>query len=148
MKKLLVAAFLVILALIWFHRERVFLRDPLATVYRDGVAQSGIQVFINGSNEVLMEKDGLPDPYRILVERSNPIPGTPTVLRCIRWMACLTDADQPTIIPLGSDSVAPQPPARKRNSRPSPAYDPQISIASRETSFTTPDHLHLRITLR
>ena len=76
-KTVLIAAFLILMTLIWINRERVYLRDPIATVYRDGVEQSGIQVFQNYSNDVLIEKDSDPDPYRILIQGWNQVPGTP-----------------------------------------------------------------------
>jgi hypothetical protein len=148
MKTFLTAAFLLILALIWFHRERVYLRDPLATVYLDGAPQSGIQVFINHSNEVLIEKDDPPNPYRLLIQHSNPIPGTPTILRCLRWMACLTESDQPPTIPLALDEAATIPPSRSHLRTTPHTYAPQITMTNRETSFTLPDNTRLRITLR
>jgi hypothetical protein len=147
MKTFLAAASLLLLALIWFHRERVFLRDPLATVYLDGAPQTGIQVFINHSNDVLIEKDDPPNPYRILIQRWNQSPGTPTILRCVRWMACLTESDQPPTIPLALQAID-TPPIHSR-SRPTPrTYNPQVTMTNRETTFTTPEGTHLRITLR
>jgi hypothetical protein len=133
------------LALLWFHRDRVYLRDPIASVYRNNVEQSGVQVFVNGSNDILMEKDGDPDPYRILVQHWNEIPGTPTILRCMRWMACMTDAAHAVVIPL------PIPDAPRRGVRgrsPLAAYAPHVAMSSREVSFTTPDDLLMRIVLR
>ncbi|HEV2619419.1 MAG TPA: hypothetical protein VGU23_05715 [Acidobacteriaceae bacterium] len=128
MKTFLTAALVLLLALIWFNRERVYLRDPLATVTLDTAPQSGIQVFINGSYDILLEKDDAPNPYRLLIQHSNPIPGTPTLLRCLRWTACLTESAQPPTIPLASTSPA--------------------TMTDRETSFTTPEGTRLRVTLR
>jgi hypothetical protein len=145
-KTVLVVVFLAMLALIWFHRERVYLRDPIATVYRGGVEQSGIQVFINGSNDVLIEQDGGPSPYRVLVQQWNQSPGTPTILRCLHWMACLTDADRAAVIPLAGDADAP--PTRPHTHRALAASAPQVTMTNRETSFTAPDGGRLRIVLR
>jgi hypothetical protein len=138
-KTVLIAAFLILLTLIWLNRERVYLRDPIATVYRDGVEQSGIQVFQNYSNDVLIEKDSEPAPYRILVQGWNQVPGTPAVLRCMRWMACLADNDQATTYPLDWAADAPKALRKTR-------YNPHVSMTNRETSFT--DGARVRIVLR
>lgn len=106
MKKLLLVAFLVILGLVLTHRYRVFVRDPLATVYQSSAATpgeqakvSGVQVYINYANDVLLIKEG-GGAYTRLVQHWNRTPGFPTRLRCIHYMACLTDADEAAIVPV------------------------------------------------
>jgi hypothetical protein len=134
MKRLFVLAFLVLMALILMNRQRVYVRDPLAKVYRNDQKQNGVQVYINYSNDVLLIKEGDPGAYRILLQNWNKSPGTPTVLKCIHWMACLADADHATvtpIVPIGKGS-----------------YDPRAAMNNREISFVNADGTTTRIELR
>jgi hypothetical protein len=134
MKRLFVLAFLVLMALILMNRQRVYVRDPLAKVYRNDQKQDGVQVYINYSNDVLLIKEGDPGAYRILLQNWNKSPGTPTVLKCIHWMACLADADHATvtpILPIGKGS-----------------YDPRAAMNNREISFVNADGTTTRIELR
>jgi hypothetical protein len=140
-KTFLIVAFLVIMTLIWINRERVYLRDPIATVYHDGVEQSGIQVFQNYSNDVLIEKDSDPNPYRILIQGWNQVPGAPAVLRCMRWMACLADNDHAATYPLDWSSDAPK--ALRKT-----PYNAHVAMTNRETSFTDGTGVRVRIVLR
>lgn len=95
MKKLLLLLVIVFAVFIVTHRKQLFLRDPIANVSIDGVAESGNQVFINYSNEVLIEHDREP-AHGLLVQRNQHI-GTPQQVKCLYWMACLTDADVATL---------------------------------------------------
>jgi hypothetical protein len=133
-KKLLLLIFLVLLAAIVVNRQRLFVRDPLATVYTNDAKQSGVQVFINYSNDVLLEQDAEPGSYRTLVQAWNKMPGTPLRLICLHWLACLTEADQATLL-------APEWSGKGK-------YDPHVNMTSREVSFVNPDGAHLRIVLR
>jgi hypothetical protein len=142
MKMILLVVFLVVMGFVWVNRQRVYVRDPLATVYRsqaseDGpgeVKQSGVQVFINYSDDVLVEQDAQPGGYRILVQGWNKMPGTPGVLKCIRWMACLADADHATTLPIEWNGKG--------------RYDPRVSMTGREVSFVDGDGATMRVTLR
>ena len=134
MKKLILLAFLVLMALIVINRQRVFVRDPIATVYRNDVKRTGVQVFINYSDDVLLAKEDDPGAYRILIQNWNKAPGTPAELKCIRWMACLTNADRASIIPMV--------PTGKGNS------NPQATMTDREVSFVMGDGAAMRIELR
>jgi len=135
MKKLFLLAFVVILVLVLLHRQRVFVRDPLATVYTsarpngaDAMKQSGVQVYINYSNDVLLMKEGT-GGYTLLVQHWNRTPGTPVRLQCIHWMACLTDADHAQMLP-----------AR--------AYDAKVQMSDRAVSFVDPKGVAIRVDLR
>lgn len=135
MKKLLLIAFLVIMALILTHRQRVFVRDPLAKVYTstgkngsDSVDQPGVQVYINYSNDVLLIKESGP-AYTLLVQHWNRTPGFPTELKCIHWMACLTDADQAA-------------------TRQVPKYDTKVQMNDRAVTFVDPQGASTRVQLR
>lgn len=102
MRKLI--ALLVLLGIIYlaWNRQRVFVRDPLAAVTRDSVKLSGEQVFINFSNDVLLENDN-PPMHVLLVQHGQPI-GVPSKLHCLHWVACITDADTASVLPLGRNA--------------------------------------------
>ena len=134
MKKLFLLAFLILMALILINRQRVYVRDPLAKVYRGTQKQDGVQVYINYSNDILLIKEGDSGPFRTLVQSWNKMPGTPKELRCIHWMACLADADHASLIP--SDG------AGKGD------YDPRVVMSNRQVSFINPDGTPTRVDLR
>ena len=94
MKKLIALLVLLLIVFVVVERKRVYVRDPLASVTRDAVKVDGEQVYINFYNDVLLENDN-PPMQMMLVEQGQPI-GIPTKLRCIHWIACLTDADVAT----------------------------------------------------
>jgi hypothetical protein len=97
MKKLLAFLVLALVVFVVVYRQRLFLRDPLATVTRDGVKVSDVAVMINYSNDALLQ-DHSAGKYRIyLVQNWNKQAEVPTVaLMCIQGLACMTDADQAT----------------------------------------------------
>ncbi len=85
-----------------YYREQLYIRDPLASVTRNGVTESGAQVFINYSNDVLLEND-TPPMYVSLIQHDRPI-GMPATLRCLHWIVCMTDAKDAKL--LSTDSHA------------------------------------------
>jgi hypothetical protein len=99
-KKLIALLVIVLVVFVVVERKRVFVRDPLAGVTRAGEKVSGEQVYINFYNDVLLENDN-PPMLVMVVEKGQPI-GVPTKLRCIHWLACLTDADTPSTLPLNA----------------------------------------------
>jgi hypothetical protein len=96
LKKLFLLIFVVFIVFVLIDRQRIFLRDPLGSVTRDGVKEDGAQVYINYTNEVLLQNEN-PPAYMTLVQAAGHM-GTPGALKCIHWMACLTDADVATLI--------------------------------------------------
>ena len=54
MKKIIALIALALIVFAVVYRQRLFLRDPLGSVTRDGVKEDGAQVFINWSNDVLL----------------------------------------------------------------------------------------------
>ena len=46
MKAFLLVVLVALLALIAADRRRIYVRDPMATVYRNDAKQSGVQVFV------------------------------------------------------------------------------------------------------
>src|SRR5450631_3965237 len=100
MKKILLLMFIALIVWIVVYRERVYLRNPVATVYREDVKQSGVQVYFNYLNDVLLIKDSDPGGYRILVQNWDRTPGTPLRLICLPWTACFTEAETVPILPM------------------------------------------------
>ncbi len=99
---LLVLAFVVFLVI---YRQRLYLRDPIAKVTRDGAPVDGTQVMINYPNDVLLVDKSAGRNRIYLVQHWNLTLGTPTVpVKCVQGMACMTDADQATeaTVPVGS----------------------------------------------
>lgn len=99
MKKLIALLVVLLVVFVVVERKRVYVRDPLASVTRDASTVDGEQVYINFYNDVLLENDN-PPMLVMIVQQGQPI-GVPTKLRCIHWLACLTDADIATAFPLG-----------------------------------------------
>ena len=100
MKKLFVLLFVIFAVFVILNRERLFVRDPLGVVTRDGVKEDGAQVFINYSNDVLVENDRTPS-YVLVIEHGDHA-GTPQQIGCMHWMACLTDAYPATLLSGGA----------------------------------------------
>ena len=135
MKTTLTVLVVLFLVALIYYRQRIYLRDPLATVYRDNVQQSGVEVYINYSNDVLLEEDhGDRATSRILVQDWNKIPGTPQTLTCLRWTACLTEADKTPTIPVPWTGKG--------------KYDPKVFMTSRQVLFTDGTNAVVRIELR
>jgi hypothetical protein len=138
MKRFFLLLFLIGLGFILLHRERVFLRDPLAHVDIRGpqsgseaVREGGVQVYINYSNDVLLWKESSPG-YMLLVQHSNKTPGSPVQIHCMHWMACMTDAVEARILPL----------------QPAGSYDPKVQMSNTEVDFTNPQGQRFEVHLR
>jgi hypothetical protein len=131
MKKVLIGGVILLLAAIYVFRQRVYLRDPVATVYRDEVKQSGIQVFINNDAELLLVKDG-PGAYRLLVQHWDSFPGTPVSLICLPWIACVTEANNAPKLAVASNGAG--------------SYDPKVLMTSNEVSFVDETGAKVRVT--
>jgi hypothetical protein len=134
MKIALTIVFVLFFVFLVVNRERLYVRDPAARVYRSSVKQSDVQVFINYSADVLLEKDTLPNPYRVLVQDWDRAPGTPITLSCIRWVACMTAQDNAPILPLHG---------------PGPGkYDPNVLMSDHVVSFVNGDGAQMIVELR
>jgi hypothetical protein len=95
---------LVVLAgvfVVW-NRQRLYVRDPLGSVVRDGVKEQGAQVLINYSNDVLLQNYNAP-MYVTLIQHGDRV-GTPAAMHCVAYVACLLDGDVPAF--LITDDVA------------------------------------------
>jgi hypothetical protein len=105
MRKVLVVLIVALGVFLYLNRMRVFLRDPLAKVTRDGAPVEGAQAFINYPNDVLLNvpaKGAVPANLRriYLIQHWNLTPETPATLQCLNALACMTDADQATAKPV------------------------------------------------
>ena len=98
MGKILVGGTLLLVIFVGVFRQRIFLRDPLGKVERNGVAVDGARLFINFSNDVLVEEPGTERRY--LVQGWSGLPGVPQILGCVQGLACWTDADHASVFPL------------------------------------------------
>lgn len=127
MKRFLLLLSLAFIVFVAVYRERLFLRDPLAKVYRDGVRQQGVRVYINYSNDILVEDArGIPS---YMVQNWNRLPGVPESLTCLHAMVCWTDHDHATLVPLAGSG------------------DP-ATMSDREVSYRGGDGGTVRVTLR
>jgi len=98
LKKLLIVGALLLAIFVGVFRQRIFVRDPLGKVERKGTAQDGTRVYINYSNDVLME-DSVQHQF-VLVQGWNGLPGVPQHLFCLTGLVCWTDADKAAVFPV------------------------------------------------
>jgi hypothetical protein len=101
-RKILVVATVLLVVFVAVFRQRIFLRDPLGKVERNGIAQDGARVYINYSNDALVE-DSAKTRF-VLVQGWSKVPGIPQHLACVTGLACWTDANEATVFPLGGSS--------------------------------------------
>ncbi len=87
MKKWVLIALVIAAYFAYVNRLRLFLRDPLGSVLRDGVKEPGAQVFINYDNDVLLENDNAP-MYLNILQHGQPV-GAPETLKCFHYLLCL-----------------------------------------------------------
>lgn len=131
-RRLLVAGLVVVVVVLVVFRQRLYLRDPLATVERDGMKQQDYRVYVNFFNDILVEDLGA--GRRVLVQAQNGspmVPGIPVHLNCLRGMACLTEINFAPTIPL-----------RGRG------YVPAVEMTNKFVTFIDGDGANMRIALR
>lgn len=129
MKRLLVLVVVALIVLLAINRQRVFVRDPLGKVKKNGAQVVGARVYINYSNDVLIEEPGEQRTY--IVQSWNKIPGVPKALTCLQGIVCWTDADHAQMVPLGGAS-----------------YMPNTTMSDREVSFNDGYGTSISATLR
>ena len=98
MKRILIVGTLLVVVFVVVFRQRVFVRDPLGKMERNGVAQDGARLYINYSNDVLVE-DSARHQF-VLVQGWSALPGVPQHLFCLTGMVCWTDADKAAVFPV------------------------------------------------
>ena len=96
LKKWFTLGIVIVIIFAAYNRNRLYVRDPLGSVTRNGVKEPGAQVYINFPNEVLIENDNSP-AYTLLVQHANHA-GSPVEIHCIHWLLCMTDADTATLV--------------------------------------------------
>jgi hypothetical protein len=132
-----IIAFLLLVVLtmwIFFNRERIYVRDPKASVYRNGVKQSGVEVYFNYSNDILLQQNnGDRAPSRTIVQQWDKMPGIPTSLTCLRWTACLSPADHAPMSPFGEIGKS--------------GYDPKVSMEGHLIQFVDAGGAQMRVEL-
>jgi hypothetical protein len=98
LKKILIVGTLLLVIFVAVFRQRIFVRDPLGKVERNGVGQDGARLYINYSNDVMVEDSAR--HQLILVQGGNKLPGVPKRLACLIGLVCWTDGDQATVFPV------------------------------------------------
>jgi hypothetical protein len=98
LKRILVVGTLLLAIFVAVFRQRIFVRDPLGKVERNGVARDETRVYINYSNDVLVE-DSARHQF-VLVQSWKALPGVPQHLFCLTGMVCWTDADKAAVFPV------------------------------------------------
>jgi hypothetical protein len=98
MKRILIVGTLLLIVFVVVFRQRIFVRDPLGKVERNGVVQDGIRLYINHANDVLVE-DAATHRF-VLVQGWSTVPGVPQHLACLTGLACWTDADRVPVFPV------------------------------------------------
>ena len=137
MKKLIALLVVGLVVFLMVYKQRIYLRDPLAKVSRDGQPVAAIQVMINYPTDVLLldKSDGRNRIY--LLQHWNMALGTPTVpVKCFEGLACMTDADQATeaMVPVG---------ARGRR----PPFE-GVTMTNRRVEFVDEDGALVQVVLR
>jgi hypothetical protein len=98
LKRILIVGVLLIAIFVAVFRQRIFLRDPLGKVERNGAVQDGARLYINYSNDVLVE-DSTSHRF-VLVQGWSALPGVPQHLFCFTGLMCWTDSDRATVFPV------------------------------------------------
>jgi hypothetical protein len=107
LKKIVIVGTLLLVVLVVVFRQRIYVRDPLGKVERGGGAQDGTRLYINYSNDVLVE-DAAQHQF-VLVQRWSALPGVPQHLFCLTGLMCWTDGDKAAVFPV--DGVGGKTPA-------------------------------------
>jgi len=98
LRKILIVGSLLLVVFVAVFRQRIFVRDPLGKVERNGVVQDGARLYINYSNDVLLE-DAAQHQF-VLVQGWSALPGVPQHLFCLTGLMCWTDAAKAAVFPL------------------------------------------------
>ncbi|MDE3104484.1 MAG: hypothetical protein KGK08_04850 [Acidobacteriota bacterium] len=84
------------------YRQRLFVRDPLARVERNGMRVHGAQVYFNYYNDILVQSPGAGGWLLVQAYNGKPmVPGVPRHLVCLRGLVCLTERNYAPVWPLG-----------------------------------------------
>jgi hypothetical protein len=128
-RTILVGGTLLLVIFVAVFRQRIFLRDPLGKMERNGVAVDGARLYINFSNDVLVEEPGTERRY--LVQGWSEVPGVPQILGCVQGLACWTDADHASVYPLDGRGAG-----------------AKAAMSAKEVSFADETGARIRVQLR
>jgi hypothetical protein len=128
-RTILVGGTLLLVIFVAVFRQRIFLRDPLGKMERNGVAVDGARLYINFSNDVLVEEPGTERRY--LVQAWSEVPGVPQILGCVQGLACWTDADHASVYPLDGRGAG-----------------AKAAMSAKEVSFADETGARIRVQLR
>lgn len=92
MRRFLVLLTLVLIGLAVVYRDRLYLRDPLGKITRNGVEQDDARIYINYENDVLVREQHGTRVFA--VQHWNRQPAVPGKLTCVEGMLCVTASDR------------------------------------------------------
>ena len=122
---------LVVMTLVVF-RQRLYVRDPIARVERNGMEKSGLRVYFNFYNDILVEDAARNERYLVQQRNGVPlVPGVPRRLTCLQGLACLTEQDFAPTRPLGGAG-----------------YEGQVEMTNLYIMFTDGNGAAMRVMLR
>ena len=97
MKKIFALLTLALVVFVILYRQQIYVWDPIANVSRDGVKQGSVRVMINYSNDILADDNSTTTRRIYLVQHWDMAAKFATgQLRCIQYLACMTNAEQAT----------------------------------------------------
>ena len=132
MKRILIGGLLIVIVVLVVFRQRLFLRDPIAKVERNGLQQTEYRVYLNYFNDILVEDMAQDRRYLVQAKDGVPmVPGIPGHLGCIRGLACLTEENYAPTDPLGGKG-----------------YDPMVEMTNAFVTFVDGDGASMRVSLR
>ena len=132
MKRILIGVLLILIVGLVVFRQRLFLRDPIAKVERNGLQQTEYRVYLNYFNDILVEDMAQDRRYLVQARDGVPmVPGIPEHLGCIRALACLTEENYASTDPLGGKG-----------------YAPSVEMTNAYVTFVDGDGASMRVSLR
>ncbi len=132
MKRILIGVLLILIVGLVVFRQRLFLRDPIAKVERNGLQQTEYRVYLNYFNDILVEDMAQDRRYLVQARDGVPmVPGIPGHLGCVRALACLTDENYAPTDPLGGKG-----------------YVPAVEMTNAYVTFVDGDGASMRVSLR
>jgi hypothetical protein len=131
-KRIVIVGLLLLVVVLVVFRQRLFLRDPIAKVERNGLPQTEYRVYLNYFNDILVEDLGQDRRYLVQARNGVPmVPGVPGHLGCVRGLACLTEENYAPTDPLGGKD-----------------YSPSVEMTNAYVTFMDGDGASMRVSLR
>jgi hypothetical protein len=131
-KRILIGGLLIVIVVLVVFRQRLFLRDPIAKVERNGLQQTEYRVYLNYFNDILVEDMAQDRRYLVQAREGVPmVPGIPGHLGCVRGLACLTEENYAPTDPLGGKG-----------------YAPAVEMTNAYVTFLDGDGASMRVSLR